>query len=110
METMAVRITSGLRVGFWDPGPHYGPFAERHSQAFRCMGIYVGPDLGDHVIGSKLEQQLMEGVVRFSVGVLFRPDLNKRQRLETILILEKYIPEMFNYEHWEPLTLSSAVS
>jgi predicted alpha/beta hydrolase len=68
------------------------------------MGVYVGPDLGDHVIGSKLEQHLMEGVVRFGVGVLFRPDLNKRQRLETILILEKYIPEMFNYEHWEELT------
>lgn len=104
METMAVRITSGLRIGFWYGDTSHAPPMEKHKHAFQCVGHYAGPDLGDHIIGSKLEQKLMEGTLRFSVGVLFRPDLGKRQRLETILILEKYIPEMFNYEHWEAAT------
>jgi hypothetical protein len=68
------------------------------------MGIYVGPDLGDHIPGAKLSQPLMEGELKLSVGVLFRPDRGKHQRVETILILENYIPEMFNYEHWEKAT------
>ena len=42
----------------------------------------------------------MEGTLEFSVGVLFRPDLGKRQKLETILILNNWIPEMFTYEDW----------
>lgn len=97
-----VRVTAGLRIGFWDVKQTAwtgGPF--------KPVGYYNGPDLGDHIPGSRLQQNLMEGELIFQVGVLFRPDLVKRQRLETILILETYIPEMFEYEHWErELTLS----
>jgi len=92
MEDLTLRISAGLRVGFWKVGPR---------PPFQCLGHYTGPDLGDHIVGSHLKQKLMEGEVSFKVGVLFRPDLGKRQRLETILILESYIPEMFEYEDWE---------
>jgi hypothetical protein len=43
----------------------------------------------------------MEGDLAFRVGVLFRPDRWPRQNLETILILENYFPEMWNYDTWE---------
>ncbi len=93
-----MRVTSGLRVGFWNQNP-----TEFH-KPFRPMGVYVGPDLGDHIPGTRLQQPLMEGELKLRVGVLFRPDLGKYQKLETILILENFFPEMFNYEHWEKAT------
>lgn len=92
-----VRIDAGLRVGFWAPG-------KKHHEPFECVGHYNGPFLGDVIIGSTLEQELMEGTLRFSVGVLFRPDLGKSQRCETILILVNHVPEMFDYEDWESAT------
>lgn len=104
MESLAVRVLPGTRVGFWYSGPHAAPLLELHKRAFVAKGVYVGPDLGDHIPGAKLVQPLMEGELKMRVGVLFRPDLGKRQRLETILILENWIPEMFDYEHWEKLT------
>jgi len=91
----SMRISAGLRVGFWKQNNNHfdgSPFVPK--------GYYTGPDLGEHIPGTKLEQKLMEGTLTFSVGVLFRPDLNVRQRLETILILENWIPEMFEYEDW----------
>jgi len=97
-----MRITAGLRVGFWRGGMKFD-----HEQAFQPKGYYSGPDLGSHIPGAKLEQPLMEGVLKFHVGVLFRPDLGKRQRLETILILENWIPEMFDYEHWTELEMQA---
>jgi hypothetical protein len=94
LEPKSMRIKAGIRIGFWDH-TKTGPF--------KAIGYYNGPDLGDHIPGTRLQQNLMEGELIFHVGVLFRPDLGKNQRLETILILEKYIPEMFEYEHWERL-------
>lgn len=88
-----MNISAGLRIGFWNQN-------NRERAPFTPKGYYTGPDLGEHLPGSKLEQPLMEGVLKFRVGVLFRPDLGKRQQLETILILENYIPEMFEYEDW----------
>jgi len=67
------------------------------------MGIYEGPILGDVIVGSKFNVELMEGTFQFSVGVLFRPDLGKRQRLETILIIDKYVKEIWDYEGWDRL-------
>ena len=90
-----VNISAGLRVGFWTPKPLAG-----HSP-FTPKGIYCGPDLGDLIPGTRMNQELMEGTLTFQVGVLFRPDLGRRQRLETILILRTWIPEMFEYEDWE---------
>ena len=90
-----MRIRSGLRVGFWKPNNYH-----HQGSPFIPKGYYTGPDLGDHVPGTVLEQPLMEGTLEFSVGVLFRPDLGKRQKLETILILNNWIPEMFTYEDW----------
>lgn len=95
-EVRSMRVTSGLRVGFWDQNA-----TQWTGGPFKPKGYYYGPDLGDHIPGARLEQKLMEGNLIFRVGVLFRPDLGKHQRLETILILETYIPEMFNYEDWE---------
>lgn len=95
VEPSSMRVSAGLRVGFWKQNNNHfdgSPFVPK--------GYYTGPDLGEHIPGAKLEQPLMEGVLTFRVGVLFRPDLGKRQRLETILILENWIPEMFEYEDW----------
>jgi len=94
-EVRAMRIVAGLRVGFWDQKA-----TQWTGGAFKSKGYYNGPNLGDHVPGVRLEQKLMEGSLFFRVGVLFRPDLGKNQRLETILILENFIPEMFEYEDW----------
>lgn len=90
-----VKVTSGLRVGFWDQNA-----TQWAGGPFRPKGHYTGPDLGDLIPGTRLEQKLMEGTLKFSVGVLFRPDLGKYQRLETILILDNWIPEMFSYQDW----------
>lgn len=95
-EVRAVRVAAGLRVGFWDQNG-----TQWNGGPFKPKGYYNGPELGDHIPGTLLEQQLMEGTLRFRVGVLFRPDLNVKQRLETILILENWIPEMFEYQDWE---------
>ena len=89
-----MRVGPGLRVGLWRPS------RERYHHPFIHLGFYSGPELGDIIVGSKYEQPLLEGVVCFSVGVLFRPDLGKRQRLETILILETYHESMWEYETW----------
>lgn len=99
----AVKIHPGLRVGFWQPNTtgHWSP--EKRS-AFTHKGFYTGPDLGDRIVGTRLQQELMEGTLEFSVGVLFRPELGRRQNLETILILHNWIPEMFEYEHWEEVS------
>ena len=95
LEPSSMRVAAGLRVGFWDQSG-----TQWNGGPFKPKGYYTGPDLGDHIPGAKLEQELMEGTLTFRVGVLFRPDLGKRQRLETILILENWIPEMFDYEDW----------
>lgn len=103
-----MRVPSGVRAGFWYPGPHIMcPPMEKWKHAFKPVATYNGPDLGDPVIGQKFQQSLLEGVLEFSVGVLFRPDRGKRQRLETILILHNYIPEMFDYADWEKCDLSA---
>ncbi len=99
-----MRVLTGTRVGFWNPGPHSAGYYDKHKLAFIQQGTYVGPDLGDHTPGAKLIQPLMEGELHLRVGVLFRPDLGKHQKLETILILDNWIPEMFDYEHWEKAT------
>lgn len=91
-------VHAGLRIGFWTPSPVWG------ETPFNCVGYYQGPALGDRIPGEKLKQELMEGTLEFKVGVLFRPDLGRKLRLETILILETYIPEMFEYEDWEKAT------
>ena len=96
MGPKPLKISAGLRIGFWDNAATQwtgGPFQPK--------GIYLGPDIGEFLPGAKIEQKLIEGILKFKVGVLFRPDLGKRQCLETILIIEEYIPEMFDYETWE---------
>lgn len=95
-EVKSMRIAAGLRVGFWDQNA-----TQWTGGPFKAKGYYSGPDLGDHIPGTRLEQKLMEGNLVFRVGVLFRPDLGKYQRLETILILENWIPEMFDYADWD---------
>ena len=88
-------VGPGLRVGFWNPNAGFW------KKAFKPMGTYQGPILGDRIIGSRFEQKLMDGQLLFSLGVLFRPDRGKRERLETILIIDQYVPEMWDYEDWE---------
>ena len=89
-----VNVTAGLRVGFWRPG-RWG------ETPFQCVGHYSGNPLGNRIPGETFSQELMEGTLKFKVGVLFRPDLGRKQRLETILIIEQFIPEMFEYEDWD---------
>lgn len=88
-----MRVDSGTRAGLWRPGSPQGPFIE--------LGRYIGPVLPDPIIGAKFEQKLMEGTVTFSVGVLFRPDLDRRHRLETIIIIDDGINDMWDYDTWE---------
>lgn len=103
-----MRVPSGVRVGIWHPEPPpFCPPMERWKNAFQPLGRYIGPDLGDPIIGQKFEQKLLEGNLIFSIGVLFRPDRGKREKLETVLILHTYFPEMFDYEHWEKFELSA---
>lgn len=91
-----VKIDTGTRAGFWRPGEPGGPFIH--------LGDYIGPPLGDPIIGTKFQQELMEGTITFSVAVLFRPDLGRKNRfLEPIIILDDIIPEIWNYEHWREL-------
>lgn len=94
MSVTMVKVCPGLRVGTWEPNTYRG-------KPFTHMGFYAGPDLGDRIPGEAMEQNLMEGLLRFRVGVLFRPDLGKWQKLETILILNTYFPEMWEYETWQ---------
>ena len=94
MEDYKVDIIPGLRIGWWRPGWQKTPFTE--------LGTYIGPPLGYHIIGTTLEQKLIEGNLKFRIGVLFRPDRGPRQNLETVLIVENYVPEMWDYnESWE---------
>lgn len=107
MKEYQLRVPSGVRAGFWYPGPHACAHEEKWKRAFKPVATYIGPDLGDPIIGTKFEQNLMEGPLRFRVGVLFRPDRGPKQRLETILILENFYEEMFDYSDWEKLSLSA---
>jgi len=92
----SMNIAPGLRVGFWEGGA----WASKRQSPFHPKGFYTGPIVENVLPGLVMEQELMEGTLSFRVGVLFRPDLGKRHRLETILILQNYIPEMFDYETW----------
>lgn len=91
-----MRVVAGTRIGFWNNNA-----TKWDGNAFIPKGYYRGEICGDFIPGTVLEQHLEEGVVRFRVGVLFRPDLNKNQRLETILIFETYVPEMWRYNDWD---------
>lgn len=103
-----MRVPQGTRIGIWHPTPPpFCPPMDRWKNAFQSLGRYVGPDLGDTIIGQKFKQQLMEGELMFSVGVLFRPDRGKHEKLEPILILQTYFPEMFDYDTWEKTELSA---
>ena len=86
-----MQICSGLRIGVWNTSK---------TPPFQEWGTYIGPDLGDHGVGEILDQELPEGKVVFQVGVLFRHDLQGKNKLETILIFVKCIPEMWNYDTW----------
>lgn len=97
MPSNEITVHPGLRIGLWTPGTYRG-------EPFRCLGFYQGPIISPIIVGQTLEQELLEGVVRFKVGVLFRPDLGKWNTLETILILVNYVEEMWNYETWEQAT------
>lgn len=94
-----MNIYPGLRVGWWRPNR-----INRMDPAFLHTGYYRGPHLGDVIVGTLMQQNLLEGELKFRVGVLFRPDLGKRDRLETVLLLESNIPEMFEYEDWEKVS------
>jgi hypothetical protein len=98
-ESPVARVMAGTRVGLWRP-------SREHRHPFVHLGYYSGPDLGDAIVGTKYEQKLMDGELTFHVGVLFRPDLGRRQRLETVLLLENYIAEMWDYDTWEKVESS----
>lgn len=85
-------VPERARVGFWVPSS---------KECFIHKGFYVGPELGDVIVGTKMTQELMEGTITFIVEVLYRPDLPKKQRLETVLVLKNHIPDMWEYDTWE---------
>jgi len=96
MESVSsMKINAGIRIGYWKPG--YRP----EGGAFNCVGFYYGPDLGDLLPGAPISWNLMDGELKMKVGVLFRPDLGKRQRLETILIITNYVEEMWEYDDFQ---------
>lgn len=87
-------VGPGTRVGLWRP-------SREHRHPFVHLGYYSGEPLGDVIVGSRYQQKLLDSEVSFAVGVLFRPDLGRKQRLETIIILEKFSPDMWDYDTWE---------
>jgi hypothetical protein len=96
MESVtSMRISGGIRIGHWNPEPGWG------NTPFSCVGFYYGPELGDKIPGEKITWPLLDGNLVMRVGVLFRPDLGKRQKLETILILESYVEEMWEYDDFQ---------
>lgn len=90
-----MKISAGIRIGYWKPGFY------KRNEPFNCIGFYDGPDVGDHIPGQRLKWPLIDGDLILSVGVLFRPDLGKRQALETILIVQKYQEEMWDYDDFK---------
>lgn len=86
-----MRVMPGTRIGYW-----YNQY-RREGGPFDCIGFYYGPDLEDKIPGERLQWNLIDGPLILRVGVLFRPDLGKRHRLETILMVEKYQEEMWDY-------------
>lgn len=104
-EVHDVRVLPGTRAGIWRPGEPGGPFIQK--------GTWIGPELkgraGEPIVGEKFDQELMEGTIKFSVGVLFRPDRSKKQSLEPILILDSYFEEIWNYDTWEELEPGDAL-
>jgi hypothetical protein len=92
-----MRVVPGTRIGYWKP--NMGTW----KQAFKPIGVFVGDDMGDIIAGTVMHQELMEGTLKFQVGVLFRPDRGKHQKLETVLIIIEMISEMFEYTDWEKI-------
>lgn len=100
-----MRVPTGTRFGIWNHQPHMGPPDEKWKRAFHPLGFYMGPELlgpdgKDPIIGTQFCQKLMEGDLKFRIGFLFRPDRGVRQRLEAIIMLETFFPEMFEYTDW----------
>ncbi len=93
-EVVDMHVATGTRIGLWRPGSKGGPFIE--------LGLYMGPALEDPLIGKKFVQKLLDGMLEFEVSVLFRPDLGRKKCLETILIINHYVEEMWEYDdHWK---------
>jgi hypothetical protein len=92
----SVNINTGLRIGFWNLSGGY--LVDDWSKPFVCVGVYLGDPLGPHLPGSLIKQELDEGTLEFQVGILMG-----RRCQETILIIQAYVPEMFEYEDWEVL-------
>jgi len=93
VDTMNVR--AGTRIGYWHN------VYRRVGGPFDCIGFYYGPDLNDKIPGEIIQWNLVDGPLILRVSVLFRPDLSKRQRLETILIVEQYQEEMWDYADFQ---------
>ena len=87
------KIFAGIRIGFWNV--YEGKIVGGWDRPFTCVGMYLGEPLGEHLPGTLIRQELIEGTLEFRVGVL--------GCLETILIIQEYVPEMFEYEDWEVL-------
>jgi hypothetical protein len=87
-----MKILTGTRAGFWHPVYRQNPFQH--------LGFWQGKYLGDHIPGYVFEQDLLEFKIEFHVQVLYRPDLDKRSRLETVLIFDKYDEKIWDYDCW----------
>lgn len=88
-----VRVSGGTRIGYWRLTEHHKPF--------HPIGYYYGPDLGSQIPGKRLIWPLIDGELIMKVGVLFRPDLGKYQKLETVLIVLNYVEEMWDYDDFQ---------
>ena len=86
-----------IRIGLWRNYGYHDPF--------RSTGWWVGPSLGNFMPGQNFHQDIEEGRLEFSVGILYRPDRGKREKVEIILKLktiDKAITEaMWSYNTWE---------
>lgn len=84
-----------IRIGVWDK-------TKGSKNAFSHLGYYVGPSLGCVEPNAFMNQELKEDILSFRVVQLLRPD-RKTDRIETVFLLENYVPSMWKYEDWEPV-------
>lgn len=85
------------RIGLWG---NYG-----FQKPLKPLGRWIGGQMPEHLPGKKLEQKLMEGILRYRVGCLFDREKPRKEQIETILILETRDPQileaMWLYDTWK---------
>jgi hypothetical protein len=92
-----MNLISPVRIGLWG---NYGPW-----KPFRSLGLWIGPDLGDILVGQKFVQKLPSGIVKYHFNVLFDRQKPRKEQLENVLVLDtkdpKLLEELWAHPNWK---------